>query len=398
MEILTRASESYMATFHGYVEQFRQWGLWIFISLVTINMVWMCLWYAFDRHSFSESMPSFIKKFFVISFFYTLMLNPSWLMDILKTAQAMGSTLTHMPIDPSSLVSAGVALGNKIITPIQQSSLLTAGFSLIVLSIVYLIILFVFISIALDLAVTLIITTALISVASFFLGFAALGVTTQIARQTLDVILGNCVKLLAIYLVVAAGSQTMTMIAGFIPTDADQLKQSGLDVYAWIVTASMLFWLIAKNLPNQLARMVTGAIQETRGIDAAALGISAVHYAQNVLPAVQLSSSAIQGAAKIAGSTGYNAAAHFERGASTGGNSVMATGAAVGGSMAHLSKAVGGHVSDHFKSIASKIAGGPGSQQPISGISERMYNQAKDIKSEIISSQESYSSTSRPKQ
>jgi P-type conjugative transfer protein TrbL len=383
MDILTRASESYMSTFHGFVAQFMQWGQWIFFSLVTINIVWMCLWHAFDRHSFSESMPSFIKNFFVISFFYTIMMNPSWLLEILKTTQFMGSTLTHTPIDPSSLISAGIALGNKIITPIEQSSLLTAGFSLIVLSIVYLIILFVFISIALDLAVTLIITTALISVASFFLGFAALSSTSQIARQTLDVILGNCIKLLAIYLVVAAGSQTMTMIADFIPTTTDQLKQSGFDLYAWIVAASVLFWLIAKNLPNQLARIVTGAIQETRGTDAAALAVAAVSYAQMALPPLAVASSAVKGASKIAGSTAYNAASQFDRSVSNTGNVASGIGAAVGGSASDLSKAVGGNIADHFKNLASKLAGGPGSQQAINSVSERMYQSAKDIKSEI---------------
>jgi P-type conjugative transfer protein TrbL len=386
MDILTKASESYMSTFHGFVTQFMQWGQWIFLSLVTVNIVWMCLWHAFDRHSFSESMPAFIKNFFVISFFYTIMMNPSWLLELLKTAQFMGSTLTHTPIDPSSLISAGIALGNKIITPIEQSSLLTAGFSLIVLSIVYLIILFVFISIALDLAVTLIITTALISVASFFLGFAALGATSQIARQTLDVILGNCIKLLAIYLVVAAGSQTMSMIANFIPTTTDQLKQSGFDLYAWIVAASVLFWLIAKNLPNQLARIVTGAIQEARGVDAAALAVAAVSYAQSVLPAVGIAANAVKGAAKIAGSTGYNAAAHFNSGVAGTGSIVAGLGASVGGSMSQLGEAVAGNVSDHFKNIASKLAGGPGSQQSIRSVSERMYQSAKDINSQMLAS------------
>ncbi len=104
MDILTRASTSYMQTFHHYGSQFAQWGQWLFVSLLTINMVWMCLWYAFDRHSFAESMPSFIKRFFSVAFFYTLMMNPSWLMDVLRSAQGMGKALTHMPFDPSSKI------------------------------------------------------------------------------------------------------------------------------------------------------------------------------------------------------------------------------------------------------------------------------------------------------
>lgn len=294
MNILTQASNTYMNAFYGYISQFMAWGEWLFYGLVVIHIVWLCLWHAFDRHSFSESTPDFIKKFFVITFFYTLMIHPEWLISVLQTAQWMGGTLTQTPIDPSSLLSAGIALANKIIQPVQQSSLLTIGFSLIILSIVYVIILFVFISIALDLALTLIMTTALISVASFFLSFAALGATTQIARQTLDIILSNCVKLLGIYLVVAAGSQTLNTIAAAIPINADQLKAGGLDPYAWIVAASILFWLIAKNLPHQLSRIVAGALHETHGTDAAALALASLKYAGISLFTLKLLSNSIE--------------------------------------------------------------------------------------------------------
>lgn len=365
-----------MTTFSSYVNQFLQWGKWLFFSLLVINIVWITLWYAFDRHSFSESMPGFIKKFFVITVFYTIMINPSWLGEILKTAQFMGSTLTHAPIDPSSIISEGIGIANKIIIPIEKSSLLTLGLGLIIIAIVYVIILFVFISIALDLALTLIITTALIAVATFFLGFAALGATSQIARQTLDVILANCVKLLGMYLVVAAGGQTMLAVTSTIPTSI-----VSFDPYAWIVAVALLFWLIAKNLPNQLARIVSGAIQETRVLDAAALAMSTVHYAQIAMPAVKVATNAAQGIAKIAGSTAYNAGAHFNQTTSNTGNLITGLGAAVGGSMAHLGKSVAGNVSDHFKHIASKLAGGSGSKQPVESVSSRMYQSAKDVQS-----------------
>lgn len=384
MDILTTAAQSYMTTFSGYVNQFLQWGQWLFFSLLVINLVWMTLWHAFDRHSFSESMPSFIKKFFVIALFYTIMMNPSWLGEILQTVQFMGSTLTHSPIDPSSVISEGIGIGNQIIIPIEKSSILTLGFGLIIISIVYIIVLFVFISIALDLALTLIITSALIAIATFFLGFAALGATTQIARQTLDVILANCVKLLGIYLVVAAGSQTMIAVTSSIPNVI-----TTFDPYAWIVAVALLFWLIAKNLPNQLAKIVSGAFQETHGTDAAALAMSAVNYAQTAMPAVKLASGAAQGIAKIAGSAAYNATSHFSKATSGGSDLVTGLGAAVGGSMAHLGKAIGSNLSDHFKDIGNKLAGGPGlkektsegKEKPLPTIAERLYQSAQDVKS-----------------
>lgn len=376
MDILTTAAQGYITIFSHYVNQFLQWGQWLFFALLTMNIVWMALWHAFDRHSLAESIPTFIKKFFVITVFYSIMMHPGWLNEIIKTVQFMGQSLTHAPIDPSSIIATGIGIGNKIIIPISNSSLLTLGFGLIIISIVYLIVLFVFISIALDLALTLIITTALIAMATFFLGFVALGATSQIARQTLDVILGNCVKLLGLYLVVAAGSQTMTSVSAAIPAQIDSF-----DPYAWIVACAVLFWLIAKNLPNQLAKIVSGAVQETQGTDAAALALSSVRYAQTMLPAMKVAAQAAQNVAKIAGSTAYNAAAHFSKTASSSGNLAMGLGSAVGGSIAHFGKAVAGNVSDHFKQISYKLAGGAGNGPPIAGVAQRMHQAAKDMKS-----------------
>jgi P-type conjugative transfer protein TrbL len=378
MDILSTAAQNYMATFNGYVNQFLQWGEWLFFSLLVINVVWLALWYAFDRHSFSESMPSFIKKFFIITFFYTVMMNPSWLSEILKTVQFMGSTLTHSPIDPSSLISQGIGIGNQVIIPIAKSSILTLGLGLIVIAMVYVIVLFVFISIALDLALTLILTTALISIATFFLGFAALGATTQIARQTLDVILANCIKLLGIYLVVAAGSQTIMAVASTIPTEI-----VSFDPYAWIVAVVLLFWLIAKNLPNQLAKIVSGAFHETQGTEAAALAMAATSYSRSALPALKLATNATGAIAlnigKLAGSTLYNAGAHFNHSLSAKGSVARGINAAVGGSLTNLGQSVTGNVSDRFKNITSKLAGEGNAYQRISSVPERMNQAAKDL-------------------
>lgn len=257
MDIITTAAQSYIHFFQGLTHQFLAWGRGLFFSLLTLNLCWMALWYAFDRSSLSENFAAFIQRFFVMTFFYTVMIHPAWLGQVLKTVQYMGHTVVHAPIDPSSIIEQGIGIGNQLLIPVTKSSLLTMGFGLIIVSIVYVVVLFVFIHIALDLAVTLIMTTALICLSTFFLSFAALDATRSIARQTLDLILANCVKLLGLYLVVAAGSQTMASITHAIPHTIETL-----DPYVWISACALLFWLVAKQLPSQLARIVHGAIQE----------------------------------------------------------------------------------------------------------------------------------------
>ena len=385
--ILTTTAQSYIHIFSGFQHQFLVWGESLFFTLALINLTWLFLWYAFDSSSLLDNMSSFIRRYFMMSIFYTLMLNPSWLKELLSVAHTMGESLGHLPLDPSSLISEGIGIANKIIWPVTNSSLLTAGFGLIIATIVYGIVLFVFLSIALELSLTLIMTTALITVSSFFLGFAALGTTTQIARQTLDVILANCVKLLGIYMVISVGHSSIIQVANSIPE-----KTVSFDAYVWVVAVVVLFWLVARNLPNQLARIVSGAFRENEGADVAALAMSVVSYAKTAAPVAGVAGGVASSMAKVAGSTAYNAASHFAHARDNHGT-WKSTASALAGSMMHLGKAVGGNVSDHFKQVANKLAGGPGSQQKIHGVSERMHHSAKDVQ---LNCQQRHSSASSP--
>jgi type IV secretory pathway TrbL component len=158
----------------------------------------------------------------------------------------------------------------------------------------------VFISIALELALTMIVTTALISAATFFLGFGALDATSSFARQTLDLILGNCVKLLGIYLVVAAGSQTITAAVSSIPASI-----IAFDPYAWIVAVVLLFWMVAKHLPPQMARIVSGSVLDSPHTNAAAMALATIRYAELATSAVtlgaQMTDRVAQGISHLAG-------------------------------------------------------------------------------------------------
>lgn len=391
MDILTTASQSYIKTFSGFVDQFISWGQELFFILLSINIAWMCLWYAFDKSSIAAGLSAFLKKFAMILIFYTIMVNPAWLMELLRSVVTMGTSLTHFPVDPSSIINSGIALGNKIISPVSDTGLLTGGFSLIFLTVVYGIILYVFVNIALDLALTMIITSALISMSSFFLGFSALGATSQIARNTLDVILGNCVKLLGIYLVVAAGSNTITTIATHIPTTAAQIKSVGLDPYIWLVAATLLFNLVAKNLPSQLARIISISVHENHGTDAAALALTALNIAKNSMPALKAASTVVSTIGKLAGSVINNAGAHFNKMAANTGSLAASASGAVGGAGMHLGKAAASRVADQFKHIANKMAGGQGTKaklpdgrdKPFASISERVYQSTQNVKASM---------------
>lgn len=256
MKPFAAAVTQYLTSFSNYINPLLYWGQWLFLSLLIINLVWMALWHAFDQDSFSHSMPSFIKKFFVISVFYTIMLHPDWLTQLIQTSEYMGGTLTKISLTPQAIILSGIKLSNKIMIPLAGGNLLTGGVGFIVTLLVALLVLFVFLSVTLDLLVTLITTTFLISMASFFLGLAPQSET--VARQTLNAILSNCLKLFGLYVVIAVGLQVMKPLIDIVPTQYNQL-----DPYIWISAVVLLFWLLSKNLSRHLSSIMTGFIEIT---------------------------------------------------------------------------------------------------------------------------------------
>src|SRR5690606_21660661 len=108
--ILTSSTQAFIDAFSSYLSQFLSWGQWLFGALLVINMGWLWLWYAIDKDGILQGMSAFLKKFFIIMLFYTIMVNHQWLLDLLKNTEDMGQTLTGLPIDPSSIISNGIML------------------------------------------------------------------------------------------------------------------------------------------------------------------------------------------------------------------------------------------------------------------------------------------------
>lgn len=256
MKYFATAVTHYLNSFSHYIHPFLYWGQWLFLSLLTLNLVWMALWHAFDQEEFSRSLPIFIRKFFVISIFYTIMIHPEWLTQLLQTSEYMGGTLTKLSLTPQAIIQEGITFSNKLMVPLAGGNLLTGGAGFVVALLVSLLVLFVFLSVTVDLLVTLITTTFLISMASFFLGLAPQSET--VACQTLNAILRNCMKLFGLYVVIAVGLYVMKPLMSVVPMQYNQL-----DPYVWISGVVLLFWFLSKNLPQHLSAIVAELVQIT---------------------------------------------------------------------------------------------------------------------------------------
>ena len=275
---ISTATSNYLMYLSHVSAQFTHWGQTLFVSLITLNMMWFLLWLAFQKGEFDQNLVEFLKKFFMALLFYTLMIKHEWLLSLLQSAQQMGETLTQGKTDPSSIVNDGLWIACSIIEPIKAFNIFSLTFGTIIILVTYLTVIFVCLTVALRLAVTLIETTALIVVSSFFLSFAALSATSKIANNILEAIMANCAKLLGLYLVIGTGMNVIINLVNQLPQ-----TESTFDDYWWLLSVVLLFWMLSKSIPDLFARIIGFAPSNDSHVDSAAIAMSVVKYS-NIVP------------------------------------------------------------------------------------------------------------------
>jgi len=256
-DLFTQLINQYIAVFASYFGQLLEWGKWLFYHFSVIAIVWLCLWRAFDNQSIVETMPDFLKEFFLISFFYTIMINaPAWLSSIVDTANSMGQSLTHQQSDPASIIQQGLTIANLILAPVKNSGAANLSIGAMLIMAAYWATLGAFIAVGLNLAITLLATTFFVSLSGLCLAFGTFSATRNIARRTLEMVIGSSFKLLALYIVIYAGAAIFTELANYLPTD----KVSTFDVYGWTIAIVLLFCLASYRLPKLVMQLFDGGL------------------------------------------------------------------------------------------------------------------------------------------
>ena len=338
-EIVTTTTQLYMDAFAGMYGDFLRWGMYLFLSLVVINCAWLFLWNAFDKQTLTHGISSFVKKYFVMLLFFTVMTHPNWLISMLETAIYMGKRTSGIAVDPSSIIAAGISVANLAMKPFLNSSLLMSFPGAFVSIVTAGVVIYFYFKIAWDLAVALITCTALISLSSFFLGFAGLGATSDIAKRTIETILAHCVQILGIYIIVGVGSKAAHFVAEMIPD-----KVTTFDPYLWVIAISGLFYGLARHLPHQLARIITGSFHDAHhSSEMAAFAVAAASTSRDAASAFKkiatMSTGAVQ---KITAATLNLANASMKK-------SMGASGSNLGASSSNGSVSKGSSVSARFK-------------------------------------------------
>lgn len=390
-DALTTAANTFKTTFQGIQSDFFGYGQAIFFGLLTIGIVLKALEYAWTK-DVTESLPDWIRELIGAGFFWTVMQNISWLSSLPNSANVIGSKYVS-GIDPSSIILQGVMMTNTIMQPLSKAGLLKAGAAMFIGIGCCFVIMFCLINIAMNVAVTAICTQGIISISPLFLAAGAFKPSSPIARNAIDAVIGNSVKLMGYYIVIFAGNKALTAMAGQISGTFDPNSQS-FDQYSYIIAVVALFYAVAKTFPDQIARLVTGVIQENRGINAMAAAMAAVSVAAKAMPAAaaaaaaaKTAGSAFKPAAQAAGATMANALANYREISSSNPSSTMASkaGAALKQAVGTTAGATASNVSDRFRDLASRATGGGGSN--VASVAERVNKVTNSTKAQTQANQ-----------
>ncbi len=386
-QALSTAMSTFKSAFVTIQQDFLGYGQSIYFLLLTIAFVLKFLEYAAGK-DVAETMPHWIRELLVASFFYTVMVNLSWLSTLPASANTIG--LSYLgSIDPSSIILQGVNMANIIMNPLVDAGIMSVGATMIIGIICSVVIMYCLINIALNVAVTMIVTQALISMSPLFLAGGAFQASRQVARNVIDAIIANSVKLAGYYLVIYIGNKTLNTMMSQIDKSFDPTTTS-IDQYCYIVAVTALYYAVAKTLPDQLAKLISGVVQENRGTEIGAAAMAMQRMASTLAPLASTAKAAVAPVAaealKMAGSTMANALANYRQIASSTGSSGMSTvGKATGNAFGNLAKSTGGTLADKYRDLASRMTGGAGNPN-VKSASERMHQATQSTKAQTQAS------------
>ena len=392
MAVSQQALSTAMATFQsGFVtiqRDFLGYGQAIYFGLLTIAFVLKFLEYAASK-DVAETVPLWIRELLAAGFFYTVMMNLSWLSSLPQSANSIG--LGYLgTVDPSSIILQGINIANMIMKPLIAAGFFEAGAAILVGLVCSVVVMYCLINVAVNVAVTMIVTQALISMSPIFLAGGAFHPSRQMARNVIDAIIGNSVKLVGYFLVIYIGNKTLTSIMAQIDGTFNVASIS-IDQYGCIVAVTALYYALAKTLPDQLAKLVTGLVQENRGTELGAAAMAMQRMANTLAPLAQIAKTTglpvAAEALKMAGSTMANALANYRQIASSAGTGGLATaGKATSSAFGNLAKSTGGAVADKYRDLASRTTGGSGNSN-VKSVSERMHQATQSTKAQTQASQ-----------
>jgi type IV secretion system protein TrbL len=252
---LSNASSTWYDTLFPYARL-------IFFTLVGFQLLWTSITFAIGKRQGDE----FISMLFIlvidVGFFYTLMLHPEWIIDIINSFRQIGSDTGRISrLTPDAVVDTGLRLASAIIKTVSITGLVDFAVAIFVSALVAIAVLGSFAFIAARMVLILAEIFFAVNIGPLLLAFSGLSATKYIATQYIGYVISAGIQLVVMYLLIGAGLDLATGWADMI------IEHGSKDVNAFMLVgvASCLYSVLVWNLPKLIGGLASGAPQMVSG-------------------------------------------------------------------------------------------------------------------------------------
>ena len=234
----------------------------IFFTLVGFQLLWTSITFALGKRQGDEFISMLFIMVIDVGFFYALMLNPEWVLDIINSFRAIGREAGGLErLSPDAVVDTGLRLASAIIKTVSLTGLLDFAVAIIVSAFIAIAILASFAFIAARMVLILAEIFFAVNISPMLIAFSGLSATKYIATQYIGYVIGAGIQLLVMYLLIGSGLEVATRWAEII------IESGSSDINAFMLVglASGLYAVLVWNLPKLIGGLSAGAPQMSSG-------------------------------------------------------------------------------------------------------------------------------------
>lgn len=234
----------------------------IFYTLVGFQLIWMCITFALGKRQGDEFISTLFVMVIDVGFFYALILHPDWIFSVINSFRHIGRDAGRLErLSPDAVLDTGLDLAGAIISTIANHGFFEIIIAALVGVFMALAVLASFAFIAARMVLVIAEIFFIVNIGPVLLAFSGLSATKYIATQYLGYVLSSGVQLLVMYLLIGAG---LDMAATWADMITDQGAQD-ISAFMLVGLASVLYAIVAWNLPKVIGGLAAGAPQMSHG-------------------------------------------------------------------------------------------------------------------------------------
>jgi len=272
----------------------------LFFTLAAIELVWAASWWVIERDDPSQVLALFLRRIMAIGFFLAVLtFADTWIPAVIEGFTVAGQQASGLQeLNPSTVIDQGIAIATQLVSSISLAGWFASPLGGLVAAVCSLASFLAFVVIAAQLALTLIEMYVVIGGGVLLLGFAGSSWTMPFSERYLSYAVAVGIKLFVLYLIVGVGTALAASWSALLPNTGTSLP----DLFA-VVGASLVYMIVAWQIPSFASALVAGSVNLTLGTAA---------YTAASIGAVALGAKGI--AARAALATAGATTAMFEAG------------------------------------------------------------------------------------